>query len=144
MRTNHLYNEVSDFFIRPACKTLFENMEMFRHRSRRDNESLSARPIAIGFDYDQFADPEENTRFIRVMRNFDKAAISVLHGNPYIHITISDYFDGSNFDLWMVSPNMIAIVPQMKGSVASIKRLVSYIFDSYAEGKIMDYSEVTC
>jgi len=144
VKTNHLYDEVQEFFIKPVCKTLFENMEMFRNRSRRDTDSFSVRPLAISFSYDHFADPQDNTRFIRVMRRYNKAAISVLHGNPYIHITISDYFDGSNFDLWMVSPKMITIVPQMKGSVAAIERLVNHIFDSYAEGKIVDYSEVAC
>jgi len=43
-----------------------------------------------------------------------------------------------------LSPKIIAIVPQMKGSVAAIERLVNHIFDSYAEGKIVDYSEVAC
>jgi hypothetical protein len=139
--TNHLYDEVMRFFILPTCQILEDNMKMFTHRSRRDNNSLSVRPIAIDFGYERFKETEENKKFIDVMRGYNKAAISVLHGNPYLHLTVIDYFDGSNFDLWMVSPDIIAIVPQMKGSIAAIKRLVNHIFDTFAEGKIIDYSE---
>jgi hypothetical protein len=34
------------------------------------------------------------------------------------------------------------IVPQFLGSVPAIKKIVNHIFDTFAEGKIRDYTEV--
>jgi hypothetical protein len=52
-----------------------------------------------------------------------------------------DYYDGSSFDVWVVSNNRIVVVPQFRGSLQAIKRLVNHIFDTYAEGQIEDYTE---
>jgi len=74
------------------------------------------------------------------MRKLPSSSVSILHGNPYVHLSILDYKDGSVFDIWVLSPDVITIVPQMKGTVAAIKRVINYIFDSYAEGQIREYS----
>jgi hypothetical protein len=58
-----------------------------------------------------------------------------------VHLSVIDYFDGSTFDLWVFDANQLIIVPQMKGSIPAIKRLVNHIFDTYAEGAIKDYQE---
>lgn len=73
------------------------------------------------------------------MRTMDKASISVFHGNPYMHLGVIDYFDGSVFDLWVLSVNQLIIVPQIKGSVPSIRRVVSHVFESFAEGEVKDF-----
>ena len=56
-----------------------------------------------------------------------------------IQLSVFDYFDGSAFDIWVLSPDKIIIVPQAKGSMPAIKRLINHIFDFYIEGDIKDY-----
>lgn len=141
IRTNHLFSKVFEGFVLPICKTIHDNMVFFGNRSRRDNRNLAARPLTIDFDPDTFSDPSENIKFIQSLRRLNKASISVLHGNPYIHLSVIDYFDGSTFDLWVLNSSQLFIVPQMKGSVFSIKRLINHIFDTFAEGDIKDYRE---
>lgn len=142
IRTNSLFSKVFEAFVLPVCKTIHENIEIFGHRSRRENPDLSAKPLTIDFGMEQFADISENAKFIQAIKRLKTASISILHGNPYIHVTVIDYFDGSTFDLWVLSSHQLVIVPQMIGSIPAIKRLVSHIFDSYAEGEIKDYEEV--
>ena len=48
-------------------------------------------------------------------------------------------FDGSTFDLWVLSANRLVLVPQMKASIGAIKRIVSHVFDNYAEGHIGNF-----
>lgn len=141
IKTNRYFSKVFEAFVLPVCKTIYENIEIFGHRSRRENPNLSAKPLAVDFGIEQFADVSENAKFIQAMKRLKTASISVLHGNPYIHIAVIDYFDGSTFDLWVLSSNQLVIVPQMKGSIPAIKRLVNHIFDTYAEGEIKDYEE---
>jgi hypothetical protein len=141
IRTTHLFSKVFESFVLPICKIIHENNEFFGNRSRRDNRNLAAKPLTIDFGIDQFSDPLENIKFIQSLRRLNKSSISVLHGNPYIHLSVIDYFDGSTFDLWVLNSNQLFIVPQMRGSVFSIKRLINHIFDTYAEGDIKDYQE---
>lgn len=142
VRTDRLFSKVFNNFVLPVCKTIHENNVFFGNRSRRENLNLAARPLTIDFDIDQFSDPSENMKFIQALKRLNKSSISVLHGNPYIHLSVIDYFDGSSFDLWVLNSNQLVIVPQMKGSIISIKRLINHIFDNYSEGDIKEYQEI--
>ena len=142
IRTNHNFSKVFKSFIIPVCKIIYENVQKFSNRSRRDNPECYTKPLAIDFGIEQFNDKSENEKFIQAMKKYKKASISVLHGNPYIQMSIIDYLDGSTFDLWVVNTSELVIVPQMKGSIQAIKRIVNHIFDTYAEGKIKDYKKV--
>jgi len=138
-RTSRLFAQVFAGFVEPVCKTIDENVRFFGQRSRRAREDLSVRPLVIQLEPEQIAESEERRRFIEAMRRFRSASVSVLHGNPYVHLSVLDYYDGSAFDVWVLSGNEITIVPQMKGSVPAIKRLIHHVFDSYAEGRIREY-----
>jgi hypothetical protein len=93
----------------------------------------------IDFKADQLGEQEEIRHFVQSMRKLPSASFSVLHGNPYVHLSVLDYKDGSAFDVGVLSPDAITIVPQMEGTVAAIKRIMNHIFNSYAEGQIRDY-----
>jgi hypothetical protein len=140
VRTNQLLSKIFEGFVLPVCKIIHDNMEIFGHRSRREYQDLSAKPLAIDFGTAQFPDPSENAKFIQAMKRLQTASVSVLHGNPYIHMAVIDYFDGSTFDLWVLNPSQLVIVPQLKGSIPAIKRLINHIFDAYAEGRITNYA----
>jgi len=142
VRAANMFSKVFGSFVLPICKTIHENIEFFGNRSRRDHIDLSAKPLVIDFGPDQFADSSENIEFIQSLKRLNKASVSVLHGNPYIHLSVVDYFDGSTFDLWVLNSRQLVIVPQMKGSISSIKRVINHVFDTYAEGDILDYKEI--
>lgn len=141
VRANAMFSTAFNAFLIPVCKTVQENFEMFGHRARLERADLSATPLVVNFEVEQFREVEENRRFIEAMRNLKTSSVSVLHGNPYVHLSVLDYFDGSAFDLWVLDASQIVIVPQLKASVAAIKRLINHIFDDYAEGRLANYSE---
>lgn len=140
VRANALFAEAYSSFVRPVCKTLHDNLELFSHRARLEREDWSPRPLVIDFEEGQFRDVEDNRRFIMAMRRLKTASVSVLHGNPYVQLSVIDYFDGSVFDIWVLDEHQMVIVPQLKGSVAAIKRLINHVFDDYAEGNLINYS----
>ena len=141
LRVDRLLSIAFERFVDPVCKTHYENIVLFSGRSRREQEKLLAKPLLIDFGVRQFADSSENAKLISAMRRLKKASVSVLHANPYVHMSVADYNDGSAFDLWVLSEEHLVVVPQMKGSIAAIKRVVNHIFDNYAEGEIRDYAE---
>jgi hypothetical protein len=139
VRCDYLFEQVFRAFVLPVCKLHHENFNLFSRRSRRDNPDLAARPLTIKFDEERFDDLQENQIFIQAMRSLQTASVSVLHGNPYIHLGVIDYMDGSTFDLWVVDSRELIIVPQLYVSVGAIKRLVNHIYDTYAEGEVSDF-----
>jgi hypothetical protein len=141
VKTDALLGKIITAFVDPVCKTIHNNLELFAHRSRSERSDLEVRPLLLDFGGDQFEDVAENAKFIKAMRRYSTSSVSIVHGNPYLHMCVIDYFDGSTFDLWVLRPNELVIVPQLQGSYPAIKRLINHIFDAYAEGDIRDYSE---
>lgn len=139
VKANGLLQRAYNVFTLATCKTIHENITLFSRRARLAHPDLSTSPLVIEFDADQFSEVEENKRLIQAMRKLRTASISVLHGNPYLHLSLLDYLDGSTFDLWVLDDRRIILVPQLKASVAAIKRLVNHIFDDYAEGHLSSY-----
>jgi len=139
VRTDGEFDAVYGSLVLPMCQAINENVALFAGRGRRENPHLAVRPLAIDFGRDQFEDTEENVKLISAMRELENASVSVMHGNPYVSLSVVDYFDGSTFDLWVLNPREVIIVPQLKSSIAGIRRLISCIFDNYAEGAIRDF-----
>lgn len=139
VRTDGEFDSVYSSLVLPICQVIQENLELFSKRSRRENPDLNVRPLAIEFEGDQFENTEENVKFIEAIRKLDNASVSVIHGNPYISLSVVDYADGSIFDVWVLNPREVVIVPQLKSTIAGIKRLVSCVFDNYGEGIIRDF-----
>ena len=139
VRANRNFEMVYNSFIQPICKSIDSNYKQFRNRDRRSNEDLDAKPLVVEYDSEIFKNVDENIIFIDAILRLDNASVSTLHGNPYIHLSIIDYLDGSTFDLWVLNSKEIILVPQMRGTIASIKRILNHIFDTFAEGEIKDY-----
>lgn len=142
IKTNGHFNLLYEYFTLPISKTVHENIRFFSRRARLDNSSRDIRPLCIDFGYERFREVEENKKFIDSFRTMKASSVSIMHGNPYIHLSLFDYFDGSSFDIWVLSSDKVVIVPQMKASFQSIKRLMNHIFDNYAEGDIKDFEVV--
>lgn len=142
IKTDGDFRSIYASLVSQICALAQNNVELFGHRSRRENPDFSVRPLAIHFDVEQFEDVEENAKFIGAMRKLDNASVSVVHGNPYISLAVMDYSDGSAFDIWVLNPSEILIVPQFKSTVPAIKRVISCVFENYAEGTIRDYPTV--
>jgi hypothetical protein len=126
----------------PICKLICKNREFFGHRSRLDDVKREVRPLVVDFPLEPFRDKSENHKLIEAVETLPNASVSVIHGNPYIQLSIVDYCDGSTFDLWVLSTRRLILTPQLNGTVESISRVVSHIFDTFAEGNILDYSEI--
>ncbi len=138
IKTYGFFSAVFTDFITPISKMVYENVTFFGRRARLENNG-EIRPLCIDFEYNHFDSIDENKKFIESMKGMKSASVSVIHGNPYIQLSILDYFDGSSYDIWILSEDKIIIVPQLKSSFQAIKRLINHIFDNYYEGHIKEY-----
>ena len=47
--------------------------------------------------------------------------------------------DGSSYDLWAVTSDRLVIIPQIRASGASMRRLVNHVFEGMGEGSVERY-----
>lgn len=138
IKANNFFSAIYSDFIIPISKTVHENVTFFGKRARLENNG-EIRPLCIDLGYSHFDTLDENKRFIEAMKKMKASSVSVIHGNPYIQLSVFDYFDGSSYDIWVFSEDKIIIVPQLKSSFQAVKRLINHIFDNYYEGRIREH-----
>ena len=112
--------------------------KLYSNRSREDNDG-DVSPLVIRLRSDMFDDREQNRRFIEAVRGMKYTSGSVYHANPYVNMSLVDHMDGSTFEIWVMSPNKITIVPQLRATQASLSRLIAHIFEKFQEGDVLEY-----
>lgn len=125
----------------PMVDLAHERLRFLSKRDRRATPASEPRPLKIRYGTDVFANREQILRFVEVMRRFKHGTCSVLHGNPYVHVSLVDNIDFSSADVWVLNRDDVLIVPQVRTSEAALRRIVSHIFENFREGKLGEYKE---
>ncbi len=128
-----------DYFLDPAIKIAKKRFGYFDSRSESAKDRLPE-PIVIKFDEPIFGELDWNERFIDIMADMKNASVTQYHINPYIHVSLVDYQDGSSYGIWIVSDDEINVIPQVRASVASMNRLVNHIYERISEGEVAKYA----
>jgi hypothetical protein len=134
----YYYGKVKYFFtaILPAMITGGEaKIERFEGIERVSG-SGSARPVILTFDEDVLADRGQNERLVDALANVERAAIAVYHMNPYIHATLTDFFDGSSIDVVSHGTDRLALYPGYNCSIHSLMRVSERISRNFHEGRV--------
>jgi hypothetical protein len=124
--------------IMPMAEIASGKMKFFMGRDRRSIPDHSPRPVVIRFATEVFRSPEDSRRFVHAMGRMKQSSCSVFHGNPYVHLSLVDNLDGSSAQVWVLRPNEVTIVPQIKASAAALKRIVNHVFEEWSEGAITE------
>ena len=115
-----------------------EKVRLYSSRSREDNGGDTL-PIVIRIESDVFRDRDQHRRFIDAVLGMKHASSGVYVASPYVDMSLVDHIDGSTFEIFVMSPDKITIVPQARTTTASVSRLVDHIFERFQEGKVFDY-----
>jgi hypothetical protein len=131
-----------DSILTPIAQISSRKHEVFRDSSRQPG-STDVSAIDIQFGETVFQGREDNVTFISSLDQMARSGIAVLHENPYIHVSLIDFFDGSAFDIFATSRKAVTIVPQVGASPFSLNRLCNHIFENFREGMIVKPEEKT-
>lgn len=143
------YGELNyDYLHREVNLSLVSNLEgyasdrltLLQGRGIRDRGYRHGLPIEIMYDRNIFEKKEEIQRFASVISDYPNSTKAVFHSNPYYHASVADFLDGSSFEVWILSPQRVLIVPQAKASERAFERLIGHIFFEFREGEINEYS----
>lgn len=99
-------------------------------------------PVVIKFEEELFTEPSKNRQYIDAIAELESCSINEYHTNPYVHISMLDYLDGSSYDLWVTSSDRIVIIPHFSASAASMARLLNHIYERIREGETEEYAEI--
>lgn len=127
--------------IRELIQIAAERLKFFSNRDRLSTPGHAPSPLQINYEFDVFKSTEQTKRLVEAMQRFKHGTCTVLHANPYVHLSVVDNIDYSSADLWVLSQNQILLVPQIRASEVALKRIVNHIFENFREGKISEFQE---
>jgi hypothetical protein len=128
-------------FVEAVAQTVKSRTDVLNDRARSE-QTGEVRPLRLKFDNALF-DRAENVRaFLGVLSRIRHADYTLLHRNPYLHLSFVDFFDASGFDLLVDSADSVVIVPQFQASLSSLFRLCQKIFDKFEEGTIAEADDI--
>ncbi len=116
--------------------------KLFTDKGRALGELL-LKPIQITYEKDVLGNPSDSQRLIRALGNLGRAAITVYHSNPYVHVSLLDFVDGSNFDIYSGESDNVTIVPNFNCTVHSLMRVHEQINRDFHEGHIMEAEDLS-
>lgn len=138
---NALHDQVDEELIGQLEFKAAKRIRFLSHRGIIERNYEPSPPIEINYDFGIFNEKSMVGHFGNVISQYPHSTKAVFHSNPYYHASIADYLDGSSFEIWVLSPNRIVIVPQARCTEQSLDRLVSYIFVKFHEGDLDEYKE---
>jgi hypothetical protein len=118
-----------------VIRTSGRKHEVFQQAARRPGEAQVS-PVDIDFPETVFHGREDNLVFLSSLDRMTRSGMAVMHENPYIHVSLIDFFDGSSFDIFATTPNRVTVIPQVDASAFSLNRLCNHIFENFREGII--------
>jgi hypothetical protein len=125
--------------VRAYESRMLQSERFYEHRDRLSSPTGSSRPLNVTYKRDIFSNKKENYRLIQALKSLPDCSVAVVHPNPYVHVSILDYMDGSNCDIWVTTGNAVMIVPRDKATGQSTRRICDHICDQFEEGEVVEY-----
>ena len=90
-----------------------------------------------------FSNPESVSDLLEALSEQRGVGIAVLHRNPYLHVAVTDYLDGSNFDAFVTFDDRVIIYPGYRASVGALTRLTEHLAERFAAREVADVAAST-
>ncbi|MFE9784991.1 hypothetical protein ACFYO7_06370 [Nocardia salmonicida] len=105
---------------------------------RQRNRQEPVRPITVRLTRSILNAAEDTADVMSSLHDLPDVTIAVFHRNPYLHFTVTDEFDGSNFDIMVTRPDEIDIFPGYRASMDSLARMAYRLSDRFGASEIRD------
>lgn len=97
----------------------------------RQVDTAPPEPIAIRLPGPTLVDAEATGEVLAELERQSGVAIAVLHRNPYLHVVVTDYADGSNFDVFVTEADVIEVHPGFRASLGALSRLTQNLGERF-------------
>jgi hypothetical protein len=127
--------------IEHGCQFAQERYVFLRNRARSAERKNSPIPFDIDFHDEVLGSFEQISGLKRALHRIPRSTCTVLHGNPYFHAVMTDYSDGSVYEVLVLDSSRVTIIPQGRASVHALQRLSSYVFANFHEGEFKELAD---
>jgi hypothetical protein len=103
-----------------------ERRRILTGRQRHEDEPITE---AILMTFEQPVSVNLRERLLSSLSKAHGVRAAVLHGNPYLHLIVTDYLNGSNFDILATERDRLRVLPGFKATTASMARITDVIGD---------------
>lgn len=121
-----------NYLIGSFVETVSEKLEVLVDTDREESGEISE--IEVKFNNEVLRSPADNRELIDALSDLTKSTMTVFHDNPYAHLSLVDFVDGSSHDIYVTGSNTVSIVPGYKGSVNSLIRVADQLSKEFQEG----------
>jgi hypothetical protein len=122
--------------IRPFAQIASERRQLFLDRKRESSQE-PVRPLRIRLATDAFGEADALASLIESLSQ-PGTSVAVLHGNPYIHIALTNYADGSNVDAFVFHDNELVIYPGYVASTGALARIAADVSERFEAADVSD------
>lgn len=133
-------------FVNVVLPHFFDRFEegkgFFEKRSPETSLTMKSQPVIIEYKESVFIDRQHNERLVDVLSRFQRASTSIIHVNPYVHVSLLDNSDGSSYDVWVLAADKILINPKGRATLDSMERLTNHICEHFQEGYIKNIEDI--
>lgn len=117
------------------CRTVLDRLAAAAAERRRvlsGHERKVAERIseAIVMTFDAASSDDLRDRVLASLGETSDVRAAVLHGNPYLHLIVTDYLNGSNFDVLVTEEDRLRVLPGFKATASSLARVTDVIGDA--------------
>jgi hypothetical protein len=106
-------------------------------RQRRVREQ-PVRPVTVLLPEPIMNTPEDTAELLDLIQSMTDVSMAVFHRNPYLHLTITDEFDGSNFDVMVTRADAIDVYPGYRASSTALARVTQRFGERFGALSISD------
>lgn len=106
-------------------------------RQRAVRQPLPA-PISIRLPNASLTNAEATADVVREVARQSAIGVAVLHRNPYLHMVVTDYTDGSNFDVTVTTSDSIQVFPGFRASMGALARLTQRLGERFGALEIAE------
>lgn len=138
------YNGDFETFYKTTLRFLADSgatrLSLLRGRERHAGQT-PPEPVYIRLDDDYFTDRDHTGRLVSALTKYAHSDVAVLHRNPYLHVVVTDYTDGSNFDIFVTEGDGISVFGGYRASVGATARLTEFLSERFAADEILGTAE---
>jgi hypothetical protein len=116
----------------------FEWYSFLKDRQRDAQTKYHSRPFVVAYESDIVETPEQTARLSKALSGIPNVSCTVLHGNPYLHAALTDFEDGSTYEVLVLHPREVTVIPQGRSTVAALQRLCGQLFAEFREGVLQE------
>jgi len=96
--------------------------ELLAGRERRPSQPITE-SLTMRLPAASLSTPEERALLLDTVSHISNIQVAVYHRNPYLHFAVTDYLDGSNFDVFVTNDDSVSLLPGYHTSVGSLARI---------------------